>query len=345
MPDLRTAITKLDTSDSLWKSLNNQSIFITGGTGLFGLWFLTALIDANNRLDITIKATVLSRKPESAIKNNPEIFLNHQIQLIKGDIEYFEFPIEPYDYILHMATTSAQETFDGEQSINKFHMLTKGTERVLHFAHASGAKRLLFTSSGVSYGEYPIELELVPETYQGAPDTLNIASGLGQGKRAAEFLCSYYAQQYQFDFVIARCFSFVGAGLPLDVHYAIGNFIRDALYKKEITINGDGSQMRSFLYLADLVHWLLMLLVNGKSRKIYNVGSDQNISILDLAHLVRDLLAPTKEVKVLGSKSLEVSNFNRSWYVPNINLARDELNLDVWTPLNDAITKSAQLIN
>lgn len=344
MPDLISAITTSKVSDELWKSLDNKFIFITGGSGLFGLWFLTALLDANNRLDINIQATVLSRQPESLKRKKPEIFLNSRILLIEGDIESFQFPEGSYDYILHMATTSARETFKGERSIDKFHMLTKGTERVLNFARSCGTRRFLFTSSGVSYGEYPSEMELVPETYLGAPDTLNAVSGLGQGKRAAEFYCSYFAEQYNFDYVIARCFSFVGAGLPLDIHYAIGNFIRDALYNNEIIVSGDGSQMRSFLYLADLVHWLLMLLVKGQSARIYNVGSDQKISIVDLAYLVRDLLSPNKAVKVLGSKPSDAGNFNRNWYVPNINRARAELDLDVWTPLNEAIMKHVAFI-
>lgn len=207
MLNLTSVITTSEASDNLWLSLNNRSIFITGGSGLFGLWFLTALIDANDRLGTNIKATVLSRQPESIIKKNPEVFVNDSIQLIKGDIESFHFPKAQYDYILHMATTSARETFEGESSIDKFHMLTKGTERILNFANICGAKRFLFTSSGVSYGEYPSEIRLVPETYVGAPDVLNTASGLGQGKRAAEFYCSYYAEQYKFDYVIARCFS------------------------------------------------------------------------------------------------------------------------------------------
>jgi UDP-glucuronate decarboxylase len=342
--NLTSAITTSNTSDRLWQSLSHQSIFITGGSGLFGMWFLTALVDANNRLSTNIKATVLSRNPDNVIKLYPTIFSNPCIQLVKGDIESFDFPQTPYDYILHMATTSAKETYEGENSINKFHMLTKGTERILHFAGKCGVKRLLFTSSGVSYGEYPSEMQLVPETYLGAPDVLNTASGLGQGKRAAEFYCSYYAEQYSFDYVIGRCFSFVGAGLPLHLHYAIGNFIRDALYGDEIIVNGDGSQMRSFLDLSDLVHWLLMMLVKGQSGRIYNVGSDQAISIKDLAYLVRDVLSPNKKVSVLGAKDVNVGNFNRHWYVPNIDRAKSELGLYVWTPLESAIVKHAQLI-
>lgn len=341
---LTSLITKSDISDDLWLSLDNKSIFITGGSGLFGRWFLTALLDANNRLGINIKATVLSRQPETIAKENPAIFVNDHIQLIKGDVENFNFPQTQHDYILHMATTTARETYAGERSIDKFHMLTKGTERVLNFAHSCGAKRFLFTSSGVSYGEYPSEIQHVPETYLGAPDVLNTASGLGQGKRAAEFFCSYYAEQYHFDYVIARCFSFVGAGLPLDIHYAIGNFIRDALYNKTIVIHGDGSQMRSFLYLADVVHWLLTLLVKGQSGRVYNVGSDQEISIIDLAHLVRDLVSPGKAIDVLRTKPQDTGNFNRSWYVPNIERARNELGLAVWTSLSDAITQHAQSI-
>jgi UDP-glucuronate decarboxylase len=250
---------------------------------------------------------------------------------------------------MHMATTSAHETFAGEDPLAKFHMLVQGTERVLQFAGTCEAKKVLFTSSGVAYGAYPDEMQRVPESYQGAPMSTDSASALAQGKRAAEFLCSHYAQKYQFEYTIARCFSFVGPGLPLDIHYAIGNFIRDALhgegvYDEVITVKGDGSPMRSFLYLGDLVHWLLALLVDGRSETIYNVGSDQAISILDLAYLVRDTLAPSKEIIVLGNSDHNIGNFARNWYVPDINLARTELNLDVWTSLPSALIKTANYL-
>lgn len=343
--NLLSELTTAESSDARWLAMRGESIFITGGSGLFGRWFVTALLDANHRLGTDIKATILTRDPEAFLLNAPDYYQDSAITLLQGNVQDFTFPTTNYSRIMHMATTSAHETFAGEDPLAKFHMLVHGTERVLQFAGTCGAKKVLFTSSGVAYGPYPDEMQRVSESYQGAPISTDSASALAQGKRAAEFLCSYYAQKYQFDYSVARCFSFVGPGLPLDIHYAIGNFIRNALYSEVITVKGDGSPMRSYLHLADLTHWLLALLVDGRSETLYNVGSDQAVSILDLAHLVRDTLAPNKEIAVLGNSDHNIGNFGRNWYVPDINRARAELNLDVWTPLQSALVKTANYLN
>lgn len=335
------AATLLSAGDAYWLNMRGESIFMTGGSGLFGRWFIKALLAANRRLGVNIKVTILTRNPEALRFKCPGVFQDAAVSLIKGDVVNFDFPASKFSKILHLATTSAEETFNGEDQLAKFHMLTKGTERVLQFASVCGANKVLFTSSGVVYGAYPDDMHRVPETYLGAPDTTAPSGALGQGKRAAEFLCAYYADKYHFDFTIGRCFSFIGSGLPLGIHYAIGNFIKEALEAEALIVKGDGTPVRSYLYLGDLVVWLLALLVSGESGRIYNVGSDQAISILELAHHVRDLLAADKEVRVLGDQSHAIGNFGRHWYVPNINRARNELNLDVWTPLDSAILETA----
>jgi nucleoside-diphosphate-sugar epimerase len=335
-------LTKHQASDQRWLQLQNAHLFFTGGTGLFGRWFIAALLDANQRLGTNIQATILTRNPDIFLKNLADSVMPNALHFLIGDVQSFIFPPYKFSHVMHMATTSAHETFAGEDSLAKFNMLTKGTERVMLFAVETGAKKVLFTSSGVAYGAHPEGL--VTENYQGAPYTLDGQSGLGQGKRAAEFLCSYYAEKHNINLTIARCFSFAGPGLPLDIHYAIGNFIHDALFADEITVKGDGSPMRSFLYTGDLVHWLLAMLVEGNGKIIYNLGSDQALSILDLANAVKNTLAPHKKINVLGNNQHSVGNFNRSWYVPDISKAKKDLQLNVWTNLEEMILSTANAI-
>lgn len=326
----------------LWDGLRNESIFITGGTGLFGRWLLESLSRANRELKLNLKVTVLTRDERAFKEKAPHLALDPAINFHRGDVRDFDFPSGNYSYIIHGATTSADETFRGEDPLRKFDTLVFGTRRVLDFAVQCKARRFLFLSSGVAYGTPPAGMDFVSEDYTGAPDTTDMSSALGQAKRTAEFLCAYYSQEYGLDYSVARCFSFVGPFLPLDIHYAIGNFIGQALFNDEITVKGDGSPVRSYLYMADLVAWLLTLLFKGRNGQIYNVGSDQAISILDMAYLVRDIVSPSKTVHILGQSNDSVGNAVRNRYVPNIDKARKELNLVVSIVLPEAISRTAE---
>jgi len=162
------------------------------------------------------------------------------------------------------------------------------------------------------------------------------STACGQAKRAAEHLCALFSEQYGIETVIARCFAFVGADLPLNVHFAIGNFIRDALTADAITVSGDGTPLRTYLHQSDLAHWLFILLEHGRPGQAYNVGSDEVISIAALAHLVRDILAPDKNVRILGQ--LE-PGFARNHYVPSIIKIQRQLGLHVSVALTESIER------
>jgi nucleoside-diphosphate-sugar epimerase len=321
-------------TDPLWQRLSNARLFITGGTGLFGHWLLDSLTDANKRLNLKIEATVLTRNPAAAKTKMSN--LDSRIRFIYGGVENFELPKEKFDVIVHMATTSAEETYKGTSQTNKLSMLYEGTQRILALAKSAQASRILFTSSGAVYGTNVYAH--AEETYPTQVNTLNAEAGLAIGKGVAEYLLSQNYKEYGLEVVIARCFAFVGPGLPMNIHYAIGNFIRNVVEGKPIIINGDGRAIRSYMFMGDLVWWLLKILLDGIPGEAYNVGSDSEISIIDLAQKISKLSPIKSEIILLGEKMNNLHTPIKNIYVPNIQKAKDQLNLKVSVELNSAIS-------
>jgi nucleoside-diphosphate-sugar epimerase len=317
-------------------SLRNANIFITGGTGFFGHWLLESLLHANTTLHLNARATVLTRSAAAFRAKSPHIASNPAITLLEGDIRSFAFPSEPHTHILHAATDSG-----GAQTNRPAYELAEsilaGTQHVLRFALATRATRLLYTSTGAVYGRSTTLLH-TPETYTGAPDPLLLQSSYDEAKRMAEHLCIAYFANTSLAPVIARCFAFVGPHLPLDQHFAIGNFIGAALANKPIHIRGDGTPRRSWLYMADLAIWLWTMLTHGQPNRAYNVGSPDGMTIAEAAHLTAATLNPSLKIQIDGTPN-PAAPLNS--YVPDITRAHTELNLQVSIPLDEALRRTA----
>ena len=174
------------------------------------------------------------------------------------------------------------------------------------------------------------------EDYLGAPRPEDASAGYGHGKRAAEYLCSVAAAETDLEAKIARCFAFVGPLLPLDANFAIGNFIRDALVSATASrCLGDGTARRSYLYAADLAVWLWTILIKGESGRPYNVGSEADLSISDLAHLVAGVVATRHSRPGRLAQSTEAVLPAR--YVPSTARATRELQVESRVALDVAV--------
>ena len=321
----------------LWEELRGKRLFITGGTGFFGSWLLESFLSANKKFDLNASVLVLTRNSEEFRKRVPHLALNPAVGFHLGDVRNYSFPEGEFSHIIHAAATSAVATFNKEDPLAKFDTVVGGTRHTLDFAVKCKAKKFLLTSSGAVYGKQPANITRIPEDYSGAPDPSDIKSAWGESKRAAEFLCSYYSKKYNIETKIARCFSFVGPYLQLDVHYAIGNFIRDALNGGPIRVNGDGTPVRSYLYAADLAVWLWTVLFKGESCMPYNVGSEEEISIVQLADVVAQVLQVPKGVEIARSPAHDRPPER---YVPSTRFAQESLGTRQVIGLKDAIKRT-----
>jgi len=323
-----------------WKKLSNQRLLLTGGTGFIGKWILSSFLNANRKLNLSAQVVIVSRDPESFLRNFPVLRAYNEIYWVKKDIR----EITPEDckecsFCIHGATDIVNPISEADV----FDTCVLGAARIINAMKISrGRKRMLILSSGAVYkniihndlpfSENSLELPL-------SQKTIKISKNYIEGKRLSEFQSIAYAKKHpEFEIVIARCFSFVGPYNPLRENFAIGNFIEMAIKNKDIVIRGAGNELRSYLYASDLSYWLWTILFNAQSCETYNVGGLQSISISDLAIKVNKLIGGSGRIKILGEPVLNTLNQS---YLPLLNKIFKQLNVIETVSLEQAIIKTA----
>jgi nucleoside-diphosphate-sugar epimerase len=301
-----------------WPTLKNAHLFMTGGTGFFGRWIVETLLHANRELDLDIRITLLTRSADAFAKRSPHLAHHPSVELLIGDVTDFEDPTHRFTHLIH-AATPADAKLARERPLELYRTITLGTQRILELAAAHGTRRFLNVSSGAVYGK---EAAHVDEASQNASDSMDPNQTYGIAKRTAEHLCQLAAARSQLEVVTARCFAFIGPHLPTDAHYAAGNFLGAALRGEPIQVQGDGSAVRSYMHTTELVVWLLRLLTHGKNMNAYNVGSEETVSISQLAQSIARLGGV--DHSVLG---LPRPGMAPSIYVPSTKKAQNELEL------------------
>lgn len=326
----------LEHTTGIWPELRDARIFVTGGTGYFGCWLLESFAWAVDRLGLNASMTVLTRSPEAFHRKAPHLASHRAITLHRGEIESFPFPEGRFTHVIHGATVASREDCRDEPLATLDHIVN-GVRRTLECAVAAGARRFMLLGTGAMYGPQPAELSHVPETYRGAPVPTDERAVYAEGKRVSELLCASFQQKYGLECILTRGFAFVGPYMPLEL-YAISNFILDRINGRPIEIKGDSTTVRSYLYTADLAIWLWTMLVRGKPGRPYNIGSEEAHSIAELAAIVEAAL-PSDIPSAIVTRPGSTASGAR--YVPSTERARNELGLQQWISLDDAIRRTA----
>ena len=312
-------------------ALSGKNLFLTGATGFIGKCILESLLWMDEQFDLDIKIYAISRSPNSFYKANPHFLTKKQLFIFESDVrgDLSKLDIPPCHYVIHGATDVVLQSSPADV----FTTCVDGTSKVLSYARTLGCKKFLLLSSGAVYGKHSDEAGGFPETYKGQIDLEAAGSAYALGKQVSEWLANQHKNSM--DINIVRCFALVGPYLPLDKHFAIGNFIKDAIAGRDIQINGDGTPLRSYLYVSDLCWWLLKILLSNKSGT-WNLGSNEALTISDLADVVRRVLNPNIKVNINGKNQ---GNFER--YIPNISKANFDLGLTPTVSLVEAIQRTA----
>ena len=252
---------------------------VTGGAGFIG----------SNLVDYLLKHghSVVCVDNESA-ECNDKFYWNDKAINIKGDVTDYKFMKNVFtgvEYVFHLAAEARLQPAI-KNPIEAVYKNCVGTTTVLQCAREAGVKRVVYssTSSGYGYNEPP-NVETQPD------DCLNPYS---VSKIAAEKMCKMYSDLYGLETVVLRYFNVFGERSPTRGQYApvIGIFQRQRDAGEPLTIVGDGTQRRDFIYVGDVAraNYLASMMpgVRDHLGEVFNVGSGVNYSVQEIADAISD---------------------------------------------------------
>jgi len=287
-----------------------KSILLIGGTGFVGQSIID-FFSKNNSFKNKIKKITIVSRGKKKIYLNRAIRKNFQIKIIKKNIKIVkELPFA--DYVIYCAILD--NYVDDYKAVKNYYKLAQK----YHLK-----SKILYTSSGAIYGRQLVHQNKISENY------LNNNKLLFKNKKKNSYSILKLKNEKIFKNLsklgikvsIARLFAFVGPRLPLNHNYIIGNFINSILRRKSLKINANYNIIRSYMYSEIMVKWLLKILFNSNlSCPVYNVGSDNPVNIYKIANIL------IKKYKLSINKNI-INYHLVDKYVPNINKAKKQLNL------------------
>lgn len=284
-----------------------NSILITGGAGFIGSHLAEKLSDEYN----VIVVDNLLTGHKKFIQDKKNIFF------IKADVNNYD-DIAPifykynFKYVFHYAAVvGVKRTLDNPLLVLRD---IKGIENVLHLCKSTNVERILFSSSSEVYGE-PVE---TPQNEEITP--LNARLPYALTKSIGESFIRSYRQEHGLNFTIFRFFNTFGERQSTD--FVMSKFINCALNNKDIKIYGQGTQTRSFNYIQNNVELCCNALKTNRAiDKIINVGDIYEISIIDLAKIIKHYTnSKSNIIHVDPLKEGDMSRRN-----PDITLMKDIL--------------------
>ncbi len=304
-----------------------KNILVSGGAGFIGSHLCKYLIDLGH------KVICLDNLFTGSLSNIQDIYNHPNFEFVNHDI------IEPYfreniDEIYNLACPASPIHYQ-YNPIKTIKTCTIGVINMLGLAKNNNAKILQASTSEV-YGDPNIHPQ--NEMYNGNVNPIGPRSCYDEGKRCSETLFMDYNREHKLKIKIIRIFNTFGPNMATNDGRVISNLILQALNGKELTINGDGTQTRSFQYIDDLIVAIIKMMDTADDfLGPINIGNPNEISMNKLASTILSL---TKSKSQISYKDLPKDDPKRR--NPDINLARKKLD---WAPVFSLETGLLKTIN
>ena len=269
------------------EKFRNKSFLITGATGLIGSLIARYLLYCNNAkgLNTTVFALVRSEKKarnlyevDGQLPRGLKLYI-HEL----GGTDGIELP--HVDYIIHAAAITKSKVMV-TNPVETIITSINGTEEVLKFANNTGADGVVYISSMEAYGTVD-KNGMTSEDELGQIALENVRSCYPESKRMCEMLCNAYASEYGMNIKSARLAQTFGAGILKGENRVFAQFARSAITGNNIVLHTEGKSEGNYVYSADAVAAVLMLLAKGKTGEAYNIANeDSHTTVREMAELV-----------------------------------------------------------
>ena len=252
---------------------------ITGGAGFLGSHLCDYLIEHGWDV-LSIDSLVTGNEG-----NVVHLMKHPGFRMVRQDVSQYLDVAGPVDYVLHLASPASPVDYL-KLPIQTLKVGALGTHNSLGLAMAKKAKYLL-ASTSECYGDPQVSPQ--PESYWGHVNPIGPRGVYDEAKRFAEAMVMAYHRFHGVDTHIVRIFNTYGPRMRLNDGRALPNFVHQALTGQPITVYGDGQQTRSFCYVSDLIEGIYRLM-NSDEHEPVNIGNPQEITILEFAERIRQLL-------------------------------------------------------
>jgi len=272
--------------------MNNKKYkcFVSGGAGLIGLEICNKLIEKGHRVYLYDLGEQIERN---------KLYINKKIKIFYGsilDVHSLKKAIKNCDFVFHHAAMLGVK-FTEDNKLDCLEINSTGTKNVLEACLGNKVKKVIFASSSEVYGEP--KKNPISEKFQTQGKTI-----YGISKLMGEEYCKSYNQKHNLNFTILRYFNTYG--IYQQKKFVIQNFVHDSINRNKITINGDGSQKRSYMYVSDAAEATIAAAFSKKTdNKIFNVGNGKNpITLRELSKIVKKVLK-SKDIKIIFKKNFD----------------------------------------
>lgn len=308
----------------------DQSIVVTGGAGFLGSWICEVLVKQKTEV------ICIDNFSSGRMENVQHLTSLENFTLVEHDISKPIFLDREIDIVMHLASRASPFEF-ARYPIQILKANTLGTWVALGIAKKHNAK-LVYTSSSEIYGDPNPGQIPTPETYTGNVNPVGPRSCYDEAKRVGETFITAYKIQHGLDTRILRIFNTFGPRMrPGDVYgRVVPRFVDQALSGHPLTVFGDGEQTRPFTYVADMVEGVLRATyLPEASGEVFNLGSDLETKIIDLATMIKDLAGSESKIEF---RPLPLDDPKRR--CPDIRKARKLLGWEPRTSLKQGLLRT-----